>query len=173
MKKAASNINNEKASKEKIAFETLTSKQIEEGLKTDFKKGLSSEEAKKRLEKFGPNKLEEKKKKSWIRIFFEQMNNPMIFVLFAAIVVTIGVSIYETISVAKAGWILNGVKVHIAFLEVGDWPDVVIILAVIIMNSIIGTVQEVKAQTSLEALKKLSSPESTVIRDSKRIKIKS
>lgn len=173
MKKAASNINNEKASKEKIAFETLTSKQIEEGLKTDFKKGLSSEEAKKRLEKFGPNKLEEKKKKSWIRIFFEQMNNPMIFVLFAAIVVTIGVSIYETISVAKAGWILNGVKVHNAFLEVGDWPDVVIILAVIIMNSIIGTVQEVKAQTSLEALKKLSSPESTVIRDSKRIKIKS
>ncbi len=173
MKKAASNINNESVSKEVIAYETLTSKQVEEGLKTDLKKGLTSEEAKIRLAKYGPNKLEEKKKKSWIRIFFEQMNNPMIFVLFAAIAVTICVSIYETITVAKAGWIVDGVKISNPFLEVGDWPDVVIILAVIIMNSIIGTVQEIKAQTSLEALKKLSSPESTVIRDSKRVKIKS
>ena len=51
--------------------------------------------------------------------------------------------------------------------------QILIILAVIILNSIIGTVQEIKAQTSLEALKQLSSPESTVIRDGKRFKIKS
>ena len=142
-------------------FET---KSIEETLKdqvTDAKLGLTSKEASERLLKFGENKLQEKKKKSAIRIFFEQMNNPMIFVLFAAIAVTIGVSIYETIK--------NGFD----FFEVGDWPDVIIILAVIIMNSVIGTVQEVKAQTSLDALKKLSSPESTVIRDGKRVKIKS
>ncbi len=141
--------------------ETLTIEQIEKEFKTDFKKGLTSEEAFARLEKFGPNKLAEKKKKTWIQIFFEQMANPMIYVLFAAIAVTIGISIYETV--------LHGFD----FLEVGDWPDVVIIVAVILMNSIIGTVQEVKAQTSLEALKKLSSPESTVIRDGKRFKIKS
>ena len=141
--------------------ETLTIEQTEKEFKTDFKKGLTSEEAFARLEKFGPNKLAEKKKKTWIQIFFEQMANPMIYVLFAAIAVTIGISIYETV--------LHGFD----FLEVGDWPDVVIIVAVILMNSIIGTVQEVKAQTSLEALKKLSSPESTVIRDGKRFKIKS
>ena len=141
--------------------ETLTIEQTEKEFKTDFKKGLTSEEALARLEKFGPNKLAEKKKKTWIQIFFEQMANPMIYVLFAAIAVTIGISIYETV--------LHGFD----FLEVGDWPDVVIIVAVILMNSIIGTVQEVKAQTSLEALKKLSSPESTVIRDGKRFKIKS
>lgn len=153
--------------KKEIAYETLSTKQVEEALQVDIEKGLSDEEAKERLLKYGPNKLQEKKKKSWIRIFFEQMNNPMIFVLFAAIAVTIAVSIYETVNAIKAGQTGN------LFLDVGDWPDVIIILAVICLNSIIGTVQEIKAQTSLDALKNLSSPESTVIRDGKRFKIKS
>ena len=153
----------------KIAYESLTIQQTTEALQTDVEKGLSTEEAKKRLEKYGPNKLQEKKKKSWLRIFFEQMNNPMIFVLFAAVAVTIGVSIYETITAIQGG----GEGINNWFLDVGDWPDVVIILAVVLLNSVIGTVQEVKAQTSLEALKNLSSPESTVIRDGVRTKIKS
>ena len=143
-------------------FELLSAKDAAIAFDTDPEKGLTSIEAKARLEKYGPNKLEEKPKKSWIRIFFEQMANPMIYVLFGAVAITIGVSIYETI---KHG--------AFDFLNVGDWPDVVIILAVVILNSIIGTVQEVKAQTSLDALKQLSSPESTVIRDGKRFKIKS
>ena len=110
----------------------------------------------------------------FLRIFFEQMNNPMIFVLFAAIAVTIGISVYETVLAAKAGWInAAGEIIANPFLDVGDWPDVVIILAVILLNSLIGAVQEVKAQTSLEALKNLSSPESTVIRDGQRMKVKS
>lgn len=144
-----------------LQAETLSIQDAETTFQTNFKTGLSSEEAKKRLEKFGPNKLQEKKKKTWIRIFFEQMANPMIYVLFAAILVTIGISIYETV--------INGFD----FFNVGDWPDVIIILAVIVMNSIIGTVQEVKAEISLEALKNLSSPESTVLRDGKRFKVKS
>lgn len=143
-------------------FETKTNKETVSFLLSDEEKGLSEAEAKARLEKYGPNKLEEKKKKSWIRIFFEQMANPMIYVLFAAVAITLGISIYETI---KHG--------SFDFLNVGDWPDIIIILAVIILNSVIGTVQEIKAQTSLEALKQLSSPESTVIRDGKRFKIKS
>ena len=119
------------------------------------------------MEKYGPNKLQEKKKKPWYVIFLEQMNDPMIFVLFGAIAVTLGISIYETIVAVKAGFTGN------FFFEVGDWPDVVIILAVVLLNAVIGTVQEIKAQTSLEALKKLSSPETTVIRDGKRFKVKS
>ncbi len=174
------------ATQKKVAFETLSVKQVEEALKTDIEKGLSSQEAKERLERFGPNKLQEKKKKSWIRIFFEQMNNPMIFVLFAAIIVTVGISIFETINLVDAikhnseHWIKFMADNNITsasqvnwFLDVGDWPDVAIILAVILLNAVIGTIQEVKAQSSLEALKNLSSPESTVIRDGKRIKIKS
>lgn len=159
--------------KESIAFESLSINQSLEALKTNKENGLTSEEAKARLEKFGPNKLQEKKKKSWIRIFFEQMANPMIYVLFAAIAVTIGISIYETISAANAGWIVDGNPINNPFLEVGDWPDVIIIVAVIIMNSVIGTIQEVKAATSLEALKNMSSPESTVIRDGKKFRVKS
>ena len=159
--------------KDKVAYESLTINQVEQALQTNTKTGLTSEEAKARLEKYGENKLQEKNKKSWIRIFFEQMNNPMIFVLFAAIAVTIGVSIYETILAAKTGFIDASGNILNPFLDVGDWPDVCIILAVIILNSVIGTVQEVKAQTSLDALKNLSSPESTVIRDGKRFKVKS
>lgn len=159
--------------KKQVAFETLTSKQVEEALQTDVEKGLTSEEAKIRLEKYGPNKLEEKKKKSWFFIFLEQMNNPMIFVLFAAIIVTLGISIFETINCANDGWVLDGKPISNVFLEVGDWPDVIIIVAVILLNSIIGTIQEIKAQNSLDALKKLSSPETTVIRDGIRFKVKS
>ncbi|MCQ2793351.1 MAG: cation-translocating P-type ATPase [Bacilli bacterium] len=147
-------------------FEQKTIESTKSELNTDIEVGLTAEEANRRLSLYGPNKLIEKKKKSWIRVFFEQMNNPMIFVLFAAIAVTIGVSIYETIKTVSAGNPFD-------FVKTGDWPDVIIILAVIIMNSIIGTVQEMKAQTSLDALKDMSSPESLVIRDGKRIKIKS
>ena len=155
-------------------YETLTVEQTVAALETDVENGLSSAEAKRRLEKYGPNKLQEKKKKSWLRVFFEQMNNPMIFVLFAAIAVTTGISIFETVTAANNGWLDHaGNPITNPFLQVGDWPDVVIILAVIILNAIIGTVQEIKAQTSLDALKNLSSPESTVVRDGKRIKVKS
>ncbi|MBE5753534.1 MAG: cation-translocating P-type ATPase [Clostridiales bacterium] len=155
-------------------YETLTVEQTVKALETDVENGLSSAEAKRRLEKYGPNKLQEKKKKSWLRVFFEQMNNPMIFVLFAAIAVTTGISIFETVTAANNGWLDHaGNPITNPFLQVGDWPDVVIILAVIILNAVIGTIQEIKAQTSLEALKNLSSPESTVIRDGKRIKVKS
>src|SRR5574344_2041246 len=119
-------------------FETKSRHTTLADLNTDKEKGLTSQEASKRLLLYGPNKLQEKKKKSWIRIFFEQMNNPMIFVLFAAIAITIGVSIYETINCANNGWTINGNPVSNKFLDVGDWPDVIIIFAVVILNSIIG-----------------------------------
>ena len=170
----------------KIAYETYSKEQVISEFNVDPEKGLTSEEANIRLQKYGPNKLEEKKKKSWIRIFFEQMNNPMIFVLFGAVAITIAVSIYDVIHVndviknggeALAKLLLDMGKTDPNqinwFLDVGEWPDVLIILAVVLLNSVIGTIQEVKAQTSLEALKRISSPETTVIRDGKRFKIKS
>ena len=60
---------------QKTSFETLSKEETIKLLDTDSKKGLSEEEAKIRLEKYGPNKLQEKKKKSAIRIFFEQIRN--------------------------------------------------------------------------------------------------
>ena len=93
----------------KIEFETVSDSEVLKALESDPEKGLGEQEAKARLEKFGPNKLQEKKKKSWIRIFFEQMANPMIYVLFGAVAITAGVSIYETV---KHG--------SFDFLNVGD-----------------------------------------------------
>ncbi len=130
------------------------------------KDGLSQEEASKRLNSYGYNELKEKKKDSWLKIFLSQLKDPLIYVLFAAILFTIIVSIYDTVKSIRDG---NG----FSFFKTGDWPDVIIILAVIILNAIIGTIQEIKANTSLDALKKMSSPESVVIRDGKKIKIKS
>lgn len=107
-------------------------------LKTDVDKGLSKEEAKARLERNGKNILEEGKKKNIFKIFLSQLNDSMIYILMAAIVIS---------------------------LFLGETSDAIIILAVILLNSIIGTVQEAKAEKALEALKKMSSPSCVVIRD--------
>ncbi|HWQ50799.1 MAG TPA: HAD-IC family P-type ATPase, partial [Terriglobales bacterium] len=107
-------------------------------------RGLTGEEAARRLKRDGPNKLVEAKKKSRLSMFIAQLRDPLIYILFAA-----------------AG-------VSIAVHEVGD---AVIILAVVLLNAVIGTVQEGKAQDSLEALKKLSSPTAVVRRDGKAIEI--
>ena len=106
-----------------LSFETKNVEEISAHFSTDLKNGLSSEEAKIRLEKYGPNKLEEKKKKTWFQIFIEQMKNPMIYVLFAAIAVTICVSIYEVIHTSDmiASGAMSGEGI-IWFLDVGDWP---------------------------------------------------
>lgn len=149
-----------------IAFEQKSVEETRTCFKTDLQNGLTRSEAEERLGKFGPNELAEKKKKSWFKIFLGELNNPMIFVLFAAIAVTIGVSIYDTVITLKNHEPFD-------FLSTGDWPDVIIIFAVIFLNSVIGTIQELRAETSLEALKKMSSPEATVIRDGMHQKIKS
>ena len=148
------------------AYECLDNEEVIKDLNTNPENGLSEAEAEKRLNEYGENVLKEKKKDGPFKIFLSQLMDPMIYVLFAAIAVTIGVSIYETVKVIKEGGAFD-------FFSTGDWPDVIIILVVILMNAFIGTIQELKAQTSLEALKKMSSPESTVIRDGKRFKVKS
>lgn len=148
------------------SFETMNRKQVCDLMQTDPFTGLSEAEAEKRLQEYGPNKLQETGKKSVFRVFLSQLKDPMIYVLFAAIAVTIGVSIYDTVNVIRTGGTFD-------FLTVGDWPDVIIILAVILLNAVIGTVQELRAQSSLDALKKLSGPETTVLREGRRKKIKS
>lgn len=137
-------------------FETKNVKECLDILGTSESKGLSFEEAENRLKTYGYNKLQEKKKKSIFKIFIEQLMDPMIYVLLAAVLVTLLISIVN---------VLNSKE--------GDWADIIIILVVIILNAVIGTVQEKKAQNSLEALQKMSSPESTVIRGGKRVRIKS
>ncbi|MFA5421802.1 MAG: calcium-translocating P-type ATPase, PMCA-type [Bacilli bacterium] len=114
--------------------------------------GLTSEEAAQRLATFGKNKLVEKKRRSIFLTFLMQLNDPMIYILLAAALISALVTIFGE--------------------GQDDWADVIIILAVVLLNATIGTIQEIKAENALEALKKLSSPTATVRRDGRVFEIK-
>ena len=105
--------------------------------------GLSSEQAAERLEKYGPNKLVEAKKRSNILRFFDQMKDPMILILLAAAALSFFTSLYQHESPA----------------------DVFIILFVVVLNSVLGVVQESKAEEAIEALKQMTAAKSKVLRD--------
>ena len=121
-------------------FETKNSAQTLFELEVDKKQGLSTKEAGERILRYGPNKLAEKKKKPLILVFLSNFNDPMIFILIAAALLSVARSIY------------NSIHNHEAF----DFADPIIIMGVCVLNAIIGTVQENKAEKSLEALKKMS-----------------
>ena len=119
--------------------------------------GLSETEAAARLEKNGKNKLAEGKKESLIVRFLKQLAEPMTIILLVAAAISAGVEIY------------NGVSS-------GDWEfpsDVVIIMAVVLINAILGVFQESKAEKAIEALQEMSKAQSKVIRDGKQISIPS
>ena len=137
-------------------FETKSAKEVLQELDVNQKTGLTSDEAGQRLLKYGPNKLPEKKKTPLFLVFLQQFNNPMIFILLAAALLSVAISLYNTIH--------SG----LAF----DFADPIIIMGVCVLNAIIGTVQENKAEKSLEALKKMSSPTCIVRRDGKLVELK-
>ncbi|QSF47728.1 calcium-translocating P-type ATPase, SERCA-type [Paenibacillus tianjinensis] len=110
------------------------------------KNGLTTPEAAQRLEHYGKNMLQETKKKSLLAKFMEQFKNVMIFILLAAA-------------------ILSGI--------LGEWTDTVIILLVVILNAVLGVIQENKAEQALEALKSMSSPMARIRRDGQVMEIKS
>ncbi|MCX0371784.1 calcium-transporting P-type ATPase, PMR1-type [Clostridium perfringens] len=107
-------------------------------LDVDEKNGLSSNEALRRLEKYGKNKLVTKKKKTLFKQFLSQLKDIMIYILIIAAIIS-------------------------AFL--GEISDALIILLVIVINAVIGVVQESKAEKALDALKELSTPKALVKRD--------
>ncbi|MBE7084861.1 MAG: calcium-translocating P-type ATPase, PMCA-type [Clostridiales bacterium] len=120
-------------------------------LNSNADKGLTVEEAEKRLSENGKNKLAEGKKKSLVRRFFEQLTDPMIIILLVAAVISGALTVYESIESGK-----------------GEFPtDVIIILAVVLLNAVLGVMQESKAEKAIEALQKMSAATSKVIRDGK------
>ena len=137
-------------------FETKSAKEVLQELDVNPSTGLTSEEAGQRLIKYGPNKLAEKKKTPLFLVFLSQFNDPMIFILLAAALLSVAISIYDMIH--------TGGKF--------DFADPIIIMGVCVLNAIIGTVQENKAEKSLEALKKMSSPTCVVRRDGKLVELK-
>ena len=100
--------------------------------------GLSEKEAKERLKRVGFNQLSEGKKKSPFLLFLEQFNDFMVWVLLVAT-------------------LISGL--------LGEYTDAIAIIAIVILNAILGFVQEVRAEKSLAHLKKLSAPTAKVLRN--------
>jgi len=118
--------------------------------------GLSSAEAAKRLEENGKNKLEEGKKKTMFQRVMEQLSDPMIIILIVAAVIS-----------AITEWFESG-SFHFVFPT-----DTVIILVVVIINTVLGVIQESKAEAAIEALQEMSAATSKVLRDGKLIQVRS
>lgn len=108
--------------------------------------GLTKEKAKELLEKHGENKLTEGKKKTALQVFLSQFADLLVIILIVAALIS---------------------------LVSGNIESTIVIIAVIILNAILGTVQHIKAEKSLESLKSLSSPSAKVIRDGVKIEIES
>ncbi|MFW5669814.1 MAG: cation-translocating P-type ATPase, partial [Acetivibrio ethanolgignens] len=108
--------------------------------------GLSREEAEKRLQRYGANKLREGKKKGVVQVFLEQFFDLLVAILIVA-----------------------------AFISMlsGNIESTMVIFAVILLNAILGTVQHIKAEKSLDSLKALSSPSAKVIRDGEKLELPS
>lgn len=120
-----------------IRVEQKSRNEILEYLMVEQEQGLGEDEVNKRLSIYGPNQFQEKKPKTKLAMFLSQLRDPMIYILFGAALISI------------------------LLKELGDS---LIILAVILLNAIIGMVQEAKAEASLEALKQMSSPSALVRR---------
>ena len=120
-------------------------------------RGLSSVEAHNRLEKNGKNKLADGEKESMLKRFFKQLAEPMTIILIVAAAISAGVEIYNGIS--------NG---HWEFPA-----DVIIILAVVLINAILGVLQESKAEKAIEALQEIAAATSKVIRDGHQTTVRS
>lgn len=129
---------------------TCSSDDLIKELGSDVNQGLSQAQVNERLEKFGENKLKEKKKKSLFVKFLEQFKDAMIIILLIAAAISLGVAIYDGLTHG-----FNIIELIEPFL----------ILAIVVINAIMGVVQENKAERALEALKNMSAPHARVIRD--------
>ena len=136
-----------------MAFHNLSKDKVLADLETDKVTGLSGEEAAKRLEKYGENKLREKKKKTNLQRFFEQFKDVMILILIAAAIVSTVITI------------INVVKAEPGHKEYSEFFEPALILIIVIINAVMGVVQESKAEKALEALQGLSAPHARVLRD--------
>ena len=123
---------------------TKSTQEVLTELDTDLEQGLTSQEAAKRLEEYGPNKLAEKKRKSLLSMFMAQLQDTMIYILLAATVLSV---------------------------VMGDYAEAIIILIVVLLNAVIGVFQENKAEQAMDELKKLTTPHAYVRRDGQVIEI--
>lgn len=126
-----------------MIFHSATSEEIITELNTHSEQGLSPQQVEEGIKKFGLNRFTDKKKKGFFARFIDQMKDAMIVILLIAAAVSVGVT----------------------FIEGGnDWLEPIIIVAIVVLNALLGVIQESKAEAALEALKNLAAPTAKVIR---------
>ena len=130
--------------------QNLTREDCARKLDTDLHAGLSVQEAEKRRAQFGANELEPPKKKSLLLRFLAQFSDFMIIVLLIAAGISFATSYIQ---------------------HNNDYIDSIIILVIVVLNAVIGLIQESRAEKAIEALQKLSSPKARVIRSGKELEI--
>ena len=133
-------------------WETLRREEVEKKLNTNFCKGLTDDEVIKRQNQYGKNELQNTKKEGILLKFFKQFNDFMIIILIMASIVSAGVSWYQ---------------------GENDYIDSIIIISIVVLNAIMGVLQEAKAEKSIESLKKMAPQMSKVIRNGKEVEIPS
>ena len=126
---------------------TQSTEQVLKNLGVDTN-GLNSQQVQQRLEKYGPNKLKEGEKPTLLQRFLAQLKDPMLIILMIAAAVS-----------ALTG-MLSGES---------EWAEVIIIIAVVLLNAILGVIQESKAEAAIEALQTMTAATCKVIRDGKQI----
>ena len=126
-----------------IPFHSLETKEVIEKLNSKFS-GLTSEEAKRRLEKYGYNEIKKFKRLTPFQLFLRQFTSFLVLILIAAIIIS---------------------------LLIGEKLDAIVITCIVILNGIFGFVQEYKAEKAIEALKKLTALKARVLRDNKLYEI--
>ena len=125
-------------------WQTLSKEETLRNLKSNEKKGLSKDEVEKRSIKYGKNKLKDKPKESLIIKFLKQFNDFMIIILIIASIISAVISNIQ---------------------GENDYIDSIIIIAIVILNAIMGVIQEAKAEKSIEALQQMTPPKAKVLRD--------
>ena len=125
-----------------------SAEEVLEEQSTSAASGLTAAEAQSRLASVGPNKLDEEEKTPMWKRFFEQMGDPMVIMLLVAAAISV-----------ITGFIQGE----------PEWADAAIILSVVILNSVLGVIQEAKSEQALEALQEMSAAQSKVIRDGKMV----
>ena len=135
------------------AFYLLSAEEVTEAVSAS-PEGLSTEEAERRLEQNGKNKLNEGKKTPIWKRFLQQLGDPMTIILLVAAAISLLISL-------------------VGPPEDREFADVIIILAVVLINATLGVIQESKAEAAIEALKQMTAATTKVLRDGKQISIKS
>ena len=143
-------------------YENKNPQETLDAFSTNRETGLTEEEAKARLEKFGPNKLKEEKKEPWYKIFWGNIKDPMTGILAIAAIISLVLAIIA----------MNKPINDPGHEGPESLADVFIIFGVVLLNATIGTIQEMKAEKALEALKNMSAPTATVRRDGKLRELK-